>query len=105
MAIRLSQRLSRSIPALLASALLASAAQAAAPPSGELPGPGGLPSSEPARAESPSDSRIPSAWLGRYCTPLGCKGRASDPLLSGAGFAAAILAGGWLARRRSGPTH
>jgi len=65
--------------------------------------PGGQLERASASAASDGSRRIPSEWLGRYCTPLGCKGPETSPLASGAGFAAAILVGGWLARRRTGP--
>lgn len=49
--------------------------------------------------------RLPSAWLGRYCTPLGCQPRRANTVASCAGFGVAILAAGWLSRRRTGSNH
>jgi len=42
-------------------------------------------------------------WKGRFCTPTGCAGTPASPWGAAAGFGAAILATGWIARRQ--PAH
>jgi len=39
-------------------------------------------------------------WRGRYCTPTGCTGAPSNPWSVAAGFGGAVLAAGWIGRRR-----
>lgn len=52
-------------------------------------------------AATPSEAEEDvSAWVGRYCTPLGCAGAAQSALGNTFGFGAAALTVGWLARRR-----
>jgi len=51
------------------------------------------------RAASPSEAEA-SQWVGRYCTPLGCRGEAGAGLANAAGFAGASGAVVLLARRR-----
>lgn len=46
-------------------------------------------------------SAPPKDWIGRYCTPAGCAGAASNPWSTAIGFGAAAIAAGWLGRRRN----
>jgi hypothetical protein len=39
-------------------------------------------------------------WKGRFCPPTGCAGAVSSPWGAAVGFAAAVLATGWFARRQ-----
>jgi MYXO-CTERM domain-containing protein len=47
---------------------------------------------------------LPETAGPRVCTPLGCVGAPSSPWTYGASFAAAVLAAGWLGRRRRSRT-
>jgi hypothetical protein len=51
--------------------------------------------------ESANPSLAAQSRRGAFCTPLGCAGGRSSPWSEATGFAAATLAAGWLARRRS----
>ena len=51
--------------------------------------------------ESANPSLAAQSRRGAFCTPLGCAGARSSPWGEATGFAAATLAAGWLARRRS----
>jgi len=51
--------------------------------------------------ESANPSLAEPSRRGAFCTPLGCAGARSSPWGEATGFAAATLAAGWLARRRS----
>ncbi|MGE4609504.1 MAG: hypothetical protein AAEJ52_22445, partial [Myxococcota bacterium] len=39
-------------------------------------------------------------WRGRYCTATSCAGAPSRPGSAALGFGSAVLAAGWIARRR-----
>lgn len=39
-------------------------------------------------------------WRGRYCTTPSCTGGSSQPGSAALGFGSAVLAAGWIARRR-----
>jgi hypothetical protein len=41
-----------------------------------------------------------AAWVGRYCTPQGCRGSLESAVGNAAGFGAAALAAALVARRR-----
>jgi MYXO-CTERM domain-containing protein len=43
---------------------------------------------------------LPETAAPRVCTPLGCVGAPSSPWTYAVSFAAAVLAAGWLGRRR-----
>jgi hypothetical protein len=51
--------------------------------------------------ESANPSLAAQSRRGAFCTPLGCAGTPPSPWGEAAGFAAASLAAGWLARRSS----
>jgi MYXO-CTERM domain-containing protein len=53
----------------------------------------------PARATAPEADAV-AAWVGRYCTPQGCRGSLESALGNAAGFGAAALAAAFVARRR-----
>jgi MYXO-CTERM domain-containing protein len=50
--------------------------------------------------ESANPGLAAQSRAGAFCTPLGCAGAPPSPWGEAAGFAAAALAAGWLARRR-----
>jgi hypothetical protein len=39
-------------------------------------------------------------WRGRFCTTTSCTGRSTQPGSDALGFGSAVLAAGWIARRR-----
>jgi hypothetical protein len=53
-----------------------------------------------ARAAAARDDADVSAWRGRYCTPLGCRGATESALGNALGFAVAAGTASLLARRR-----
>jgi len=69
-------------------ALAPAAAVAAAPEGGAR---ASAPATEPSQLER---------WKGRFCTATRCAGAPASPWSAGAGFAAAILAAGWISRRQ-----
>ena len=54
----------------------------------------------PASADDATDAGV-AAWVGRYCTPQGCRGSLESAVGNAAGFGAAALAAVFVARRRS----
>jgi hypothetical protein len=55
----------------------------------------------PARAATPAEeARDAKDWVGRYCTPLGCRGSTESAFGNAAGFAVAAGSVAVLARRR-----
>jgi len=55
----------------------------------------------PAGASNAADSDdAVAAWVGRYCTPQGCRGSLESAVGNAAGFGAAALAAALVARRR-----
>jgi hypothetical protein len=54
----------------------------------------------PAAATDATDAGV-GAWVGRYCTPQGCRGSLESAVGNAAGFGAAALAAAFVARRRS----
>jgi hypothetical protein len=54
----------------------------------------------PASASDATDDGV-AAWVGRYCTPAGCRGSLESAIGNAAGFGAAALAAGFVARRRA----
>ena len=52
------------------------------------------------RLETANPSLAAQSRRGAFCTPLGCAGARPSPWGEAAGFAAASLAAGWLARGR-----
>jgi hypothetical protein len=55
-----------------------------------------------ARADTKDATPDPdgSAWVGRYCTPTGCAGAPSSPIVQAASFGTAALSIAFLSRRR-----
>ena len=56
----------------------------------------------PARATSNASQadEATAGWIGRYCTPQGCRGPLESAAANAAGFGGAALAAVFLARRR-----
>ena len=58
------------------------------------------PASAARAATPPADEPDVSAWVGRYCPPLGCRGSTDSALGNALGFGAAASTVALLARRR-----
>jgi len=59
-----------------------------------------VPASAARAATPPADDPDVSAWAGRYCTPLGCRGPTDSALGNALGFGVAATSVAFLARRR-----
>ncbi|MEE9608319.1 MAG: hypothetical protein V3U03_11330 [Myxococcota bacterium] len=71
----------------------------ATPPAARASAP--APAGTLSRAVAPARAAHPAAeWRGRYCTSTRCAGTRPSPWGQAAGFGAAVLAAGWIGRRR-----